>query len=216
MKAACFLRMSFCRMSLPVALMIAMTVFARGNASAQQPNASRATEAHCQELAAKLVNSAATEYRSSLINLQSCQTEYVTEVLLQQWSNPPADKAAVRQLGVVTGRYGDQRLFDATEQAALNTSFSREQRVSAFRALVAYFNPKTVVEFRRLNETGLSASRYVLIGSVDHPARENGRQPLRSDSRRQVIDLLKRLSQDDPDPVIRTISRYLSSELAAD
>lgn len=169
---------------------------------------------YCEGLRNALANrSNHAAYHHALTNLQSCPESLATPVLLLQWQHPPEDTVAIKLLANTTKRFRDQRLLEAVLHTAANTSVPRNVRIGTFHTLVAYVDRHAVVIFRQLEKPGLSGSRYVLLGSVDHDNSEPGGVPLRASAGREILKFLADLGAKDPDSTVRATAKFLAEQL---
>ena len=207
--------MAISRRSIALLVLSGMIVGARPQLLASQtPSASDGHRHYCERLATTLAagRNQAT-YRQAMGNLQSCPEGLATPVLLLQWQQPPQDTSAINALATTTKRFRDQRLLEAVLRIAANVSLPTQMRIATFHTLVAYVDPHTVVIFRQLDRKGLSGSRYVLLGSIDHDNSEAGGMPLRTSASREIIQFFADLGAGDPDSTVRSTAKFLAEQL---
>jgi hypothetical protein len=177
-------------------------------------SSAQAGQAGCEALRAK-VKAHHAGYSAALSNIQSCDPAFAADALVEEWKTLPTDTASLRQLSAVTRRYNDERLLSEISTAAGDKALKRGQRLAAFQTLVAFYDPKIIVEFRVTNEIGHYGGRYVSMGRLDHPVREQGRNPLARSAQQQVVATFRRIGNEDDDPVIKAIAAYLARQLVA-
>lgn len=153
------------------------------------------------------------EVRRSISNVQECPAIAVT-ALSETWNAPPNDTVALRLLGEVSGQIADRRLLRSATGVATDSRRSLDERLAAFRTLVAHAAPGTVLLFRNLEQPGLPGVGYVMMGQSAHSGVVNGPEALTASDRSAALDTLKNLGATDPDPTIKAIAAHLAERLA--
>jgi hypothetical protein len=169
---------------------------------------------YCENARATLNTRASrAEHRSALSNIQSCGS-LVIPALIAEWAKSYDDTTALYLLGRISGQFRDRTLFNTVATVAADANRPRLQRLSAFIALVEYYNPKRIIGVtQRLDEPGLHPSAYVWFGAIYDGHTREGANPLNKTARDDVLALFTRIGQGDPDPLIRSVASYLATNL---
>jgi hypothetical protein len=180
----------------------------------QSDNADLAHQKYCEQTRAALnARASNAEHRHSLRNIQSCGS-LVVPALIAEWQKPQDDTVALYMLGRISGHFRDRTLFNTVASVAEDPNRPRVQRLSAFIALVEYYNPnRTIIVRERLAEPGLHPSAYVSLTAVFDVDTREGRNPLGKSIQRDVLELFQRIGTADPDATIKSIANFLVAQL---
>jgi hypothetical protein len=152
------------------------------------------------------------EVRHSIVEIQVCPDLAATS-LAAVWDAPPADTAALRLLGEVSGTISDRGMLEKVSAVAGNGGRPLNERLAAIQALASYAVPGTVLLFRGLDRPGLPGGAYVMVGRSSERVPSNGPRPLVAADRAQAMQTLQRIGQTDNDRIVKAIAEYLGRRL---
>src|SRR5574338_1335074 len=142
-------------------------------------------------------------YLGALRSIQVCGA-MAGEVLGQQWRHPPEDSATVMLLGDGSASVRDRRLYEAVRDAAMSPGGATTARLAAIAALVAYADSTVRVTYWAIPRSEAVAAPPVSFPRVLHfPSREPWVAPLPLSAWSDVVALLSRLGESDPDDRVR-------------
>lgn len=152
-------------------------------------------------------------YLHALRGIQSCGA-MAGEVLAQQWRHPPADTAALTLLGGVSANVRDKRVYLAARRIATSRRVTTNARLATIVTLVAHADSTVRLSYNIWPKSPVDARPNVGFGhplhSLDHASPD---APLPSSVWSDVVSLLARLGESDPNDDVRTMAEYVAKRL---
>jgi hypothetical protein len=196
-----------------VGLALVAYALALPSASQAQSAPDSASQASCaRDLAALRRPTDVDAIRHAVVEAKSCPGG--ADALVAVWDAPPSDDVALRLLGVMSGDYRDQRMFDAMLRAA-SANRPRAIRLAAFRGLARYCLQDAALLYRDLSTPGLAPQHYVWVTleSREGPVSVVGSSPLAVSACQTVRSTLGSIGRGDADPIVRAIAAHLVTRL---
>ena len=152
------------------------------------------------------------EYVTAFGNLNACADRGATE-LARLWSAPPADPAFRGALVGATCQLSDLRITKVLEPIVVSSANPQRLRFDALAAFVGQFNPRLRVHIETPQQYRHSGLQLVDWGVVTSGVR-NGTEPLDAAGKAEILQTLRHLSSNDPDPVMRSVAARLVNGLS--
>jgi hypothetical protein len=181
--------------------------------------AQRATEAtdaqlraHCRQAAHALEIGQPAPHLAWAVDQMTACDESAGPALANHWlALREADRDALGQLTFSSRSVRDQRIFDAVLAVAGAADRAPLIRLSALQVLVSYTDPILSVSLEDLERPKDNES----LGHILDFAPTDGAVPLAAGDPAAVMDLLRRLVQQEPNPEVKAAARYLLRGLEA-
>ena len=193
---------------------VALTVITAAPLAAQ-----RATEANDAQLRARCRLAAQVletghpgpKYGWAVDEIMVCD-ESAGPALARHWSSlHDVDREALGHLTFSSRSVRDQRIFDAVLAVAGAPDRAPLIRLSALRVLVSYTDPVLDVSLDDLEHP----KDNEVLGHIVDFAPTDGTVPLAAGDPSAVMDLLRRLGQQEPNPEVAAAARYVLRGLEA-
>ncbi len=156
-----------------------------------------------------------TAYIQAISNIQSCGA-LAGEVLAEEWRRPPTDSASLMVLAFVSGGVRDRRIYDAARDVAVSLDAAPVTRLAAIAALAAHADASVRLSYFVPAESSVGTNPGVRIERLTHlPATGPWGPPLPESAFSDVVSLLSRLGDSDPDARVRTVAAYVAKRMRA-
>lgn len=182
---------------------ILLRIAAPADAHAQDPRERRDTAfaAACHEARQTLTDRfASAEDRAALHHLGRCAATGPAAVA-EAWSHTDLARRHPNALYRASILLKGPVVVDQVRQVAADRNADVDVRLNALRTLGTYVDPHLGLQMRDLRPR--SDGRVLIASSVDHPAGGLDAQPLPPRQRDEILALLDRLVDHDPNPEVR-------------
>lgn len=132
--------------------------------------------------------------------------------LASVWRSVSADPGELPHVVYSTSRVRDQRILDQLVIVARDQARPTVVRLSAFQVMVSYYKPSAYVSMRSLRQPPFGSP----LGFVTEFVATEGSSPLGPTSRESIRNLMRELSQSDPDSTVRNAARFLGEAFDAE
>lgn len=193
---------------------LAPAVTARLAAQSDTIGDTTSLETLCGRNRAALARGVAGEaYVRAISGIQSCGA-MAGEALAQQWQRPPSDSAALAVLAFVSGGVRDRRIYEAARDVATSPGNPTDIRLAAIAVLAAHADASVRLTYVAPKEWSVSARAGVLIERLVHlPNTTPTGAPLPGTVRSDVLSLLARIGEADPDARVQQVSAYVARRM---
>lgn len=164
----------------------------------------------CRSAAKTLTSGSATPTTKRALEIISRCDQTGGPALQAMWSKPATDSIALEQLVAASSRLLDQRVYDGVIARARDTSAPRAVRFAAMRVLAAFISKTTLIDPDDLAKPSADTTIVRLFSTVSHGIFQRvGSMPLSANKPGDIRALFASLARTDPDPIVRSGSRYL-------
>ena len=156
-------------------------------------------------------------WNAALLRVYNCPQE-AAKVLGSLWLDPPEDSVRQKRVHAVSSKISDRQLFEAVARVLSNIDRPQWHRLDALAVFVNWADSTAVLAmnqapWRAPNGEIVSVTPTIGFIAPAHTYRIAGAAPMGVEERRQMLDLVRQVAEQDRDISVRGVAQYIDAWL---